>query len=258
MSTVGELYDYFDRRIPSSLSCEWDNDGLMVCGGENRTVRRALFALDVTDAVADYAIENGYDLILSHHPMIFSPLKNLSGRDAVGARAIRLLKGGVSVFSFHTRLDAAEDGVNDILAEIFGLTDVSRFGPEGEEMGRIGTLPVPLPLDDFVRIVEEKLSHHIAVGRASGTVSRLALLGGGGRDFVRSAVLAGADTYLTGELGYHTLVDTPITGINLIEVGHYESEVPISLFYRRELAEHFPEISLDLYPRGSAITYGNQ
>ena len=78
MITTGELYSYFDRKIPRALSCDWDNDGLMVCADSTREVKKALFALDVTDAVADYTIAGGYDLIISHHPLIFSPLKAIN------------------------------------------------------------------------------------------------------------------------------------------------------------------------------------
>lgn len=91
MITTGELYSYFDRKIPRALSCDWDNDGLMVCADSTREVKKALFALDVTDAVADYAIAGGYDLIISHHPLIFSPLKAINTENPVCARHSALL-----------------------------------------------------------------------------------------------------------------------------------------------------------------------
>ena len=97
MITTGELYSYFDRKIPRALSCDWDNDGLMVCADSTREVKKAIFALDVTDAVADYAIAGGYDLIISHHPLIFSPLKAVNTENPVCARALRLIAAGISV-----------------------------------------------------------------------------------------------------------------------------------------------------------------
>ena len=112
---VRELYRALDYRIPRSLSCDWDNDGLMCCPNSNREVGRVLIALDVTSDTVEHAIKGGYDVIISHHPFVFKGLKSLVDDGGVSEKAISLIQNGISVMSFHTRLDAVEGGVNDKL-----------------------------------------------------------------------------------------------------------------------------------------------
>lgn len=111
MITVKELYDRLDAVIPKELSCEWDNDGLMLSPNTGAEVRRAVVALDVTDDTVSFARKVGAELIVTHHPLIFKPLKQL-----VSDKLVVLIKSGISVFSFHTRLDALDTGVNSALA----------------------------------------------------------------------------------------------------------------------------------------------
>ncbi len=227
--TVRELYAFFDERIPKSLSCEWDNDGLMCCPDGNAPVKKILVALDVTAAVVEEAIQGGYDMILSHHPLVFRPLKALGGEDPVSKKVIRLLTSGISVMSFHTRLDAVLGGVNDVLAQKLGLVDVVPFaGEDGQAIGRIGRLPIPVSLEDFAKTVKVALgASALFVSDAGREVSRVALLGGSGGDDVLFARLAGADTYLSGELGHHHMTDAPENGMNLIAGGHFFTENPV-------------------------------
>lgn len=224
--TVREYYKYFCEKIPSALSCEWDNDGLMCCPDASREVRKILIALDVTEGVVEKAIEGGYDLILAHHPLIFRGVKHLSEENEAERKLIMLVKNGISVMSFHTRLDAVEGGVNDILAQLFGLSDVRPFGDEG--IGRIGSLPEKVSVEDFARRVKDVLKAPVVkLAKGCETVSRVAVLGGSGKDDLYAATAAGADTYVTGELSYHQLVDAPETGVSLIEAGHFYTEYPV-------------------------------
>ena len=112
---IRELYNALDARMPRSLSCSWDNDGLMCCPDGNKTVNRVLVALDVTGEVVEYAKANGYDVIISHHPFIFNGLKSVDDEGYISKKLISLVKADIAVMSFHTRLDAVEGGVNDKL-----------------------------------------------------------------------------------------------------------------------------------------------
>ena len=118
MPTIDELYRFLNEKFPENLRCDWDNDGLMVAAEPDREVYRVLCSLDVTDECVDYAIENKFDVIVSHHPMIFKPLKGVNYLDPVARKTIKLLKNNISVMSFHTRLDAAAGGVNDLFAKL--------------------------------------------------------------------------------------------------------------------------------------------
>ena len=223
--TIKELYAFFDEKIPRALSCDWDNDGLMVCADKNAEVHRVLVALDITAAVAERAIQEGYDLIVSHHPLIFHPLKAVVPGDAVANKVIRLLTSGVSAMSFHTRLDAVAGGVNDVIASSLGLSNITPFGKDGEEMGRIGTLAEPTSLRAFAERVKNATgADRVQISDAGKQVFRVALLGGGGAGEVALAAAAGADTYLTGELKHDQLTEAPERGMNLIMGGHFWTE----------------------------------
>ena len=224
--TVREIYGILDKKIPAELSCEWDNDGLMCCPDGGRRVRRVLVALDVTEETVERAVMGDFDMIVSHHPMIFKGLKAVEDEAYLGKKVIELVKRGIAVASFHTRLDALCGGVNDALAAALGLTPVSSFA-EGD-MGRICELGESLGLSEFSAKVKEALGAPAVLCADGGkAVKRVALLGGEGGDFVRDAMAAGADTYVSGRIGYHSMTDAPEMGINLIEAGHFFTEAPV-------------------------------
>lgn len=244
--TIRELYAFLNEKIPASLSCEWDNDGLMCCPDPDRAVSRVLVALDITERVIDQAIEGGYDVIVSHHPMIFSPLKSVHPDHAVAKKVIRLIRAGVSAMSFHTRLDAVEGGVNDTLASALGLCDVEAFGNHGEEIGRVGNLPRRMTLAEFGALVKEATdAEQVLISDAGKPVSRVAVLGGSGSGDVMAALCAGADTYLSGELKHNWLTDAPDLGINLVAAGHFHTENPICRVLCEMIREADPALTVD-------------
>ena len=225
---IGQLYAFLNEKMPTSLSCPWDNDGLMCCPDAEAEVTGVLVALDVTGKVIDEVIASGCNVIVSHHPMIFSPLKRVEESDHVAKKVIRLIREGVTVMSFHTRLDAAEGGVNDTLAKAIGLCNAVPFGPAGEEIGRIGYLPTPMPLADFAALVKRLTgAQAVQISDAGKTVHRVAILGGSGSSFLEAAIAKGADTYLSGELKHNWLTDAPDLGINLVAAGHFDTEDPV-------------------------------
>ncbi len=227
---VRELYNYLESRIPRSLSCSWDNDGLMCCPDPDRPVHRVLVALDVTGEVADAAVDGDFDAVVSHHPLIFSPLRSISPDDGTGAKLINLIRAGVSVMSFHTRLDALDGGVNDMLAEALSLCNVEMFG-DGESpapMGRLGQLEEPVEPAELGRMVRTALAAPgVLVASCGRKCRRVAVLGGEGKDFIAAARAAGADTLVSGRLGYHNMIAAEEIGINLIEAGHFFTEDPV-------------------------------
>ena len=178
MPSISEIYRHLNAVLPTSLSCDWDNDGLMVCTSPDKEVKKILLALDVTPAIAEYAVKIGAELIISHHPLIFSGIKRMDGHDGTSRKVISLIQNDIAVMSFHTRLDAADGGVNDILASLFSLSNVEKFGVDGDTAARIGTLPKPMAFEDFCRLVKDTLGAPSVCGAKGGeTVSRLAVLG---------------------------------------------------------------------------------
>ncbi len=244
---VRELYAFLNEKIPPSLSCSWDNDGLLCCPDEEAEVRRVLVALDITDRVVSEAIEGGYDVIVAHHPMIFAPLKAVNPRSHITKKAIRLLRAGITAMCFHTRLDVVEGGVNDTLAELLGLENTARFGNPGEEVGRVGELPHEMTLADFCALVRSKTgAEAVHAADAGKPVHRVAVLGGSGSDDVFAAIAAGADTFLSGEFKHSYLTEAPECGINLIAAGHFHTENPICQALARWIGEAYPTLTVDL------------
>ena len=242
--TVKELYTELNKMISVELSCSWDNDGLMCCPNGEREVGRVLVALDVTDGVADLAVAGGYDLIVSHHPFIFKGLKSVNEENYVAAKAIKLIQNGISVFSFHTRLDAVRGGVNDVLAELLGIKNAVPFGDEG--IGRVGELSCEIELSEFAKQVKNALGAPVVLSAGKRRVKRVAVLGGEGGDDIYSAISAGADTYVSGRLGYHNMTDASGFGINLLEAGHFYTEAPVCNTLKKMLCEIDGGLSVDV------------
>ena len=244
--TVKQLYDALDKRIPKDLSCEWDNDGLMCCPDLHRQVRRVLITLDVTADAVTEAVRGEYDVILSHHPLIFKGVKRINGEDIISDKLITLIKNGISVFSFHTRLDSVGGGVNDCLAALLELSDVQAFGEGG--IGRIGVLPQKTDAESLARRVKELLGcEGVVLSDAGLECHRVAVLGGSGGDEIAAAILAGADTYLSGEFKYHSLTDAPEMNINLIEAGHFYTENPVLTPLAEMISDEDENIEYTLY-----------
>jgi len=249
MPTISEIYQHLNTVLPASLSCDWDNDGLMVCADPEAEVKTILFALDITPAVVEYAEKIGAQLIISHHPLIFSGIRRMDGHDGTTRKVMSLLRHDISAMSFHTRLDAADGGVNDILAQLFSLSDVLKFGVEGDTAARIGTLPSPMAFEDFCRLVKETLHAPSVCGaKGGGTVSRLAVLGGSGKDYIREAQKMGADTYLTGEVNYNYLPEAAENGLSVVTAGHYHTEAPFTAFFEKTLTEAFGNLEFVHFP----------
>lgn len=221
--TAYEIYQQLNAAIPPSLSEEWDNDGLLCCPHPERPCQKALVTLDITEETVARAVNEGFDLILSHHPLIFRPLRALTPDQPVPRKLIKLTEQGITAMCFHTRLDALRGGVNDALAKALGVADALPFGEEGKEMGRIGRV-APCTLSDFAAHVKQALGTPFVLASGNLPVSRVALLGGEGDDFIEAAKKAGADTYVSGRLGYHRMSEAPEYGLNLIEAGHYYTE----------------------------------
>ena len=232
--TVKELYRKLSERIPCELSEDWDNDGLMCSPDGSAEVRRALVTLDVTEQIVDYAIESNFDLIVSHHPLIFKPLASVSDENHISRKLIKLLDSGIAVFSFHTRADKVSGGVNDRLCDLLGIFDTTPFG-EGN-LGRMGNIDEPSSLEDFAyRVKRATGSDVLKYSDAYNTVTRVAVVGGDGKDFVADAIRAGADTFVSGRISYNVMEEASEMGINLIEAGHYFTEQPVTEFFRELL-----------------------
>lgn len=237
--TVRELYKIIDGLCPRELSCSWDNDGIMVSGNLDKEVKRVLLSLDATEDAVKYANENGFDLLITHHPMLFRGVKSVNDENIYGSRIINALSGGVSVLSFHTRLDACHGGVNDALANKLGFEVSESFGDdESPDIGRICDIP-PMTAYDLALRVKEKLGCDAVRlnGKCDTVVTKVALCGGDGKEFVYPALMNGCDAYITGDCGYNMAGDAVEDGLVTIEAGHYHTEAPVLSVLERIVCE---------------------
>jgi len=225
MPNVQELYEYLNAKFPTAYSSEWDNDGLMVCDDPKREVIRVLCTLDVTEEAVDHAIANNFDVIVSHHPLIFKPISGINHYDPKAKRALKCIKNGISVMSFHTRLDAVPGGLNDIFAKLLGLTDIETVEVNGEAICRIGNLEYAKSASEFAAFAKKELkAERILYAESGDVVKRVAVCGGDGKDFVKAVKAAGADSYITGQLSYNIMTEAAEIGLNLFEAGHFHTE----------------------------------
>lgn len=221
------VIDYLDSIYPLRLQEEYDNAGHKV-GDAERELTGVLVALDVTSEVIEEAIAGGYNLIVSHHPMIFGGLKSLVPKTEQTRMLERLIKSDICVYSAHTNLDNLKGGVSYILAEKLGLCNVRTLRPmddEGMGGGAVGELAVEMDVDEFLKMVKERLG--LAAVRCSvkmsGKVRRVALCGGSGAFMIDDAAEVGADIYLTADVKYHDY-QKAVGLVWVADIGHYESE----------------------------------
>jgi dinuclear metal center YbgI/SA1388 family protein len=210
-----------DRIAPRESALEFDNSGLLV-EPDHDEIARVLVALDCTKAVAEEAAEWGADLVLTHHPLFFHPVKHMAYSDPATAAACALIRRGIGLFSAHTNLDAALGGVNDTLCALFGVRDAIPFD---EGVGRVGILREATTLGEFARRAEELLYARASiVGDPMAPVRRVAFVGGSGGDSIKPAAAQRADVLLTGEVKHSDALDAKTIGLNLVVAGHDETE----------------------------------
>lgn len=237
-----QVMEALERIAPKRLAEEWDNPGLLL-GSPAQEVHKILTCLDVTDEVVEEALSLGADMIVAHHPLIFKGIKKLRTDLPLGARLQKLMVHGLAVAAAHTNLDSAQGGVNDVLAEAIGLTDIQPLAGKNEEaretLGRMGLLPEPVSLEDFACQVKEALPvDYVRLVRAGEKkIKKVALCSGAGAEFIPKAAFLGADAYVTGDVKYHEAQQAVEMGIHIIDGGHFGTEFPIAAVLRERLTE---------------------
>ena len=248
MTTVGDILKFVETLAPRSMKMEWDNVGLL-CGSKGQTVTHCLIALDPFEGVCREAVETGAEMILTHHPLIFSPLKNITDETSIGRSVQLLCRYGISAVNAHTNLDCAPDGVNDVLARKLGLTDIRVIAPsgtdeEGREWGllRCGYVQEQA-LSRFLPQVKEALgSKGLRYVNGGKTVRKVAVGGGSCAGEMMDAIGAGCDTFVTADVKYNQFWGAHDLGLNLIDAGHFATEDPVTGYLKEKLSAAFPEV----------------
>lgn len=236
---IREVTDALERFAPLPLQEEYDNSGLQV-GTTESEVSGALLCLDVTLDVVREAAQSGCNLVISHHPLLFRPLRKLTD-DSIGSIVMEAVRNGITLYACHTNLDNAPLGVNMKIAQTIGLEDIKPL----DACGVIGLLPSPVTEQQLLEMIAVKfgvkcIRHNGELGR---TIRSLALCGGAGAFLIEKAVEMKADAFMTGEIGYHRFFGYDGT-IKLIETGHFESEQYTVDLIHDILSDEFPSLRL--------------
>lgn len=223
---IADVVEIIEAFAPLSTQEAWDNSGLNV-GSAQRELTGIVVSFDCTPEVIDYAIENGCNLIVTHHPLIFRPLKALNpDGDLVQSMVCKLVKHDISIYCTHTPADKAAEGVNAVFASKVGLANCEILDDESG-IGLIGELPEAMSETAFAEHLKSAFGlPYIKASQPQGkTIKRVAICGGSGSSFISLAKAKGADAYVTGDLSYHYFFTQD--GPMLFDIGHYESEVGI-------------------------------
>jgi len=216
---------------PSSLAESWDPIGLQV-GSLGEALRGIVVSLDPLEAAIWESVEHEANLLVTHHPLFFKPISALTDRTPVMRAARLATQMGVNILSFHTNLDATQDGLNDRLAAKLGLKKIRSWLPSRDPrlpklgLGRIGEIPATSLRDWLPKLARQlKIPHLRFVGDPKHRVQRVAVMTGSGGNYFSEAKAAGADCLVTGDVKYHAALDAIAEGICLIDVGHHAGEI---------------------------------
>ena len=242
---VKDIIKVIEDFAPLSIQEGWDNSGLCV-GSPEDEVTSVLFALDCTPALVDEAIECGADMIITHHPLIFSGLKKITPDDMVGAAVIKAIRAGISIYAAHTNADKVIAGVSGAMAAKLGLENVSILDEDGEGtgLGVVGDLPQPISADEALALVKEKFGLKVVKSSVpvQTMITRVAMCGGSGGSLIGAARKSGAQLYISGDISYHNFF-TP-DGFMIMDIGHYESEIEIVDILFSLIKKNFPTFAV--------------
>lgn len=227
---IQHVCQFLETFAPLRLAEEWDNVGLIV-GDRQAAVDKVMTCLTVTAETVNEAIDQNADLIVSHHPLPFRPIKKLNTDSVPSEMLWNLARAGVSVYSPHTAFDSAAAGINETLAKKINVDDVKPLvvaddDATGLGSGRYGRLAAEARLGDWLNEVKSEfgLSTLAVVGDVDRSVSKIAVACGSGGSFLNKAVAVGCDVMVTGEATFHTCLEAKAKGVALVLLGHYASE----------------------------------
>ena len=224
---ISEISDIIESYAPGMLAEDYDNVGLLLGNGE-REAKKVLLSLDVDEFVAEEAVRWGADMIVCHHPIMFSPIKKITSETSEGRCILKLIENKIALYAAHTNLDSAKGGLNDLMCEILSLENCSPLSGDSDTgIGRVGDLPYEMTLGELAERVKELFSLDCVrySGAANRKVKTIALCSGGGGSLVYDAVSSGADVYISGDLKYNNVRDLVFSGMGFVEIPHYSSEI---------------------------------
>lgn len=219
---VKDIEQLIYNEAPKALAYEWDNTGLL-CGNKDADVTGICVCLDVTPDTIKKAVSGGANTIVSHHPFIFSGIKNIDYTSYFGSMLHSVVLNNLNIISMHTNIDKAKNGINEMLAQKLGFKNIEPLIPEenGAGMGRMGEIS-DISFKEFCKFVSNTLNTPIKTVGNNNTIKKAAVVSGSGIDFENEAIKNGCDVLITGDVKYHQALEAKI---NIIDAGHYPTEI---------------------------------
>lgn len=251
-----EVMERLEELSPPMYAEDWDNVGLLV-GRREKDVRKIYIALDATDEVIEEAVKLQADMLVTHHPLIFSPLKKIQSEDYIGRRILRLARHDIAYYAMHTNFDimgmadAAADEIGLRKREVLDITYEDDIAKEG--IGRSGKLPHIMTLAECAEHVKHsfQLEHVKVFGDLDTTVENAAISPGAGKSVVKDAVNAKVDVLITGDIDHHTGIDANAQGLCIIDAGHYGIEKIFIAYIKEYIRRELPEMTVYVHPISS-------
>lgn len=247
--TLEDIISRLEELCPPQFAVSWDNSGLQV-GRFDQEIHTVCLAVDATSQVISFASLQGADLLITHHPLLFSGIKQIHDRHFLGKRIIELIRNDISCYAMHTNFDVMgmADAAADLLRlqdrEVLEVTFEDEVSKEG--IGRIGRLPEHMKLDDFAACVRDvfRLEGVRVYGDPSDTIVTCAVLPGSGKEEIDLAAAAGADVMVTGDVNHHAGLDAVEKGIAVIDAGHYGVEKIFVPYMEDYLRRNCPDLEI--------------
>lgn len=236
-----DIMAFLDRLAPQAYAEGWDNPGLLV-GDREKEIHKVFVAVDATDEVIEQAVLEEADMLVTHHPLIFSGLKSVNEDDFIGRRVRRLIKEDICYFAMHTNFDIAGDMAGLVAKKLpFENTEILHETAEGMGLGRIGNLIEPMTVRRLAETVKKQLqiADVVLYGDAEGMVKRIAVMPGSGNSEIGQAVMQGADMMITGDIGHHEGIDALAKGMMILDAGHYGLEKVFVEYMQHILTEEW-------------------
>ncbi len=234
-----------DGLLMPQTSYEWDNSGLLI-GEMQKDINSVMITLEIDEKVMIEAIDKKIDMIISHHPLIFKPKKNLKDSDKNSLIIMQLIKNNIAVYVAHTNYDIIKGGLNDYLAKLIGLSDImTLYSDEEPQIGRCGILKNKMTAEEFSEhlIKTTDVKNFRMVKSSDKPLEKIGLVTGAGIDYIINAINSGCDTFITGDVKYHEAQHAKELGINIFDIGHYASEIHFNISMK-EFLEAYLDVKL--------------
>lgn len=251
-----EIIDILERQSPREYALEWDNVGLLV-GRSDKEVKKIVLALDATKTVIDKAVEKGADMIVTHHPVIFSKIKRVNDDSVLGCKLLSLIENNISCYAMHTNFDT-KGGMATLAADMLNIKnqEVLEESSMGEGIGRVGILGETVKLSNLAKEVKSTfdISNVIVYGNLDTDIEKVAISPGSGKSVIDVAVKAGAQCLITGDIGHHEGLDAVEAGLTIIDASHYGLEKIFMQFMANYLKDYCMDVCIEIIDEGEPFS----